>query len=302
MSLPLGLISFTAKTSESGATETFSLFVDDSIEINGYWKKDNDGHWVNLASKIEHVDDKIRIDFAIQDGGIFDNDGVANGTIVDPGGMGVLPRNSATLEEQITGLYVAFYDRAPDAEGLAYWKAQLQSGNTTLGDIAKGFAHHPRFVQEYGTLDHAGIAAKFYTNVLGQAGDAAGITYWTNQLDQGKTTANVIADFIQTALNVDLLAAKRAGSLTDAEYTVALQRQTLLDNKVKAGLDFASLFGTETVPQSSATALSGDPAYQAAIEVLEHVSADPASAWGLEAELIKLVGTEHAMQAILAIA
>ena len=36
-------------------------------------------------------DSKTRIDFVIQDGGEFDEDGVANGVIVDPGALGELP-------------------------------------------------------------------------------------------------------------------------------------------------------------------------------------------------------------------
>jgi hypothetical protein len=37
--MPLGQISFDAKVSSAGATESFSLYVDPSLGINAYWKQ-----------------------------------------------------------------------------------------------------------------------------------------------------------------------------------------------------------------------------------------------------------------------
>lgn len=104
--MPLGLISFTATVSMSGTngsasgnvglTETFSLFVDDTLVINGYWKQNSAGTWVNLASavhggQITDVGSKLRLDFQIQDGGEFDADHTVNGVITDPGAVAYFP-------------------------------------------------------------------------------------------------------------------------------------------------------------------------------------------------------------------
>nr|WP_320051347.1 cadherin domain-containing protein [uncultured Desulfuromonas sp.] len=87
---PLGLIRFIVDVADAGQIETFSLYVDDALSINGYWKQTNSGDWVNLASeeyggKIVYEEGMIRLDFQIEDGGVFDSDGVANGIISDPG-------------------------------------------------------------------------------------------------------------------------------------------------------------------------------------------------------------------------
>ncbi len=74
-----------------GQTETFSIFVDANTKPNGYWVKTANGAWNNIASSIETVGDKVRIDFAITDGGLFDADGAANGSIAVTGGAGNLP-------------------------------------------------------------------------------------------------------------------------------------------------------------------------------------------------------------------
>ncbi|NJD36750.1 MAG: hypothetical protein FIA89_00270, partial [Geobacter sp.] len=93
LQMPLGLISFDSTINIVGATATFSLFVDSSISLNGYWKQNTAGVWCNLATTIVTEGGKTRLDFAITDGGEFDADGIANGVIVDPGAVGSMPQS-----------------------------------------------------------------------------------------------------------------------------------------------------------------------------------------------------------------
>lgn len=98
MSAPLGLIGFTADIADKGSQETFSLFVDAKLGVNGYWKQDSGGTWVNLASPafgggMVEEGGKLRLDFQIVDGGPFDADGVANGSIADPGIAGSMAQS-----------------------------------------------------------------------------------------------------------------------------------------------------------------------------------------------------------------
>ncbi|MDD2691365.1 MAG: DUF4347 domain-containing protein [Simplicispira sp.] len=91
--MPLGLLSFKADVPTNGATESFSLYVDATLAINGYWKQNAQGSWVNLASaayggQLVREGDKWRLDFELQDGGEFDSDGTADGVISDPGAPG----------------------------------------------------------------------------------------------------------------------------------------------------------------------------------------------------------------------
>lgn len=91
--MPFGMLSFTADVGNAGETETFSLYVDGDVAVNGYWKQTAGGSWVNLASeayggRIVLEGDKTRLDFSLTDGGEFDSDGVADGRISDPGGIG----------------------------------------------------------------------------------------------------------------------------------------------------------------------------------------------------------------------
>jgi VCBS repeat-containing protein len=90
MNMPLGLLSFSANV-EQGTTETFSLFIDKNIDVNGYWSQNASGMWVNLSTKVEVVGDNTRIDFTIADNSIFDVNHTDNGVIEINGAAGSMP-------------------------------------------------------------------------------------------------------------------------------------------------------------------------------------------------------------------
>ncbi|MNV77504.1 hypothetical protein D3C71_1709280 [compost metagenome] len=90
MQMPIGLVSFTVALGAGKTGENFSLYVDPALEANGYWKQDNTGTWVNIASepyggKMVMEGGRVRLDFHIEDGGQFDADGKVDGIITDPG-------------------------------------------------------------------------------------------------------------------------------------------------------------------------------------------------------------------------
>ncbi|MCW5321248.1 hypothetical protein D5039_08775 [Verminephrobacter aporrectodeae subsp. tuberculatae] len=94
---PIALTSFQATLETTGSTETFSLYVDPKIGTNGYWLQDHGGTtWVNLASspyggKMVNEGGRLRLDFSITDGGPFDADGEANGSITASGAAAQMP-------------------------------------------------------------------------------------------------------------------------------------------------------------------------------------------------------------------
>ncbi|MBX3589106.1 MAG: hypothetical protein KF796_20945 [Ramlibacter sp.] len=86
-----GTLKFSADVGGPGTVETFSVFVDSGIQANGYWLQDAAGNWTNVATAVETVGSKTRIDFSITDGGQFDTDGIANGVIASTGLVGHVP-------------------------------------------------------------------------------------------------------------------------------------------------------------------------------------------------------------------
>jgi len=109
-------------------------------------------------------------------------------------------------------MYVAYFDRAPDALGIQYWASRLVDG-MTLQQIAKSFFVQPETVAAYPpTMTTTEFVTKVYNNALGRAPDAAGLAYWVHDLDSGAQTRD--------AFMLAIIYGARAptGSPTDAVY------------------------------------------------------------------------------------
>ena len=111
----------------------------------------------------------------------------------------------STPTEQITSLYVGYFNRAPDPAGLQYWVTQL-NGGMTLAQIANSFSVQPETAALYpffaspDPLNAATVIDQAYHNLFNRAPDAGGSSYWTGQLTApGKTVGQVILDMISGA-------------------------------------------------------------------------------------------------------
>jgi hypothetical protein len=87
MVFPHGFFSYTIQGLISGQTVTLEIAVPDNIPIGSeYWKCQNN-QWTKLNIGDDDGDNIITI--TLVDGGVGDDDGLANGVIVDPGGVGI---------------------------------------------------------------------------------------------------------------------------------------------------------------------------------------------------------------------
>lgn len=88
VTFPYGLFGFTLSNVTPGATVNVTLYVPYNAAINGYWKKNKSGQWVNVATSITQDGNKTKIVFPLTEGGAFDFDSNTT-TITDPGGPGI---------------------------------------------------------------------------------------------------------------------------------------------------------------------------------------------------------------------
>ncbi len=74
-------------------------------------------------------------------------------------------------------LYQAAFDRVPDQPGLSFWTHQLDLG-VDIQTVAQGFVNASEFRSVYGTNPtNSHIVDLMYQNVLGRAGEPAGISF-----------------------------------------------------------------------------------------------------------------------------
>lgn len=112
----------------------------------------------------------------------------------------VVGRDDSAFE--IYRLYEAAFNRTPDLDGLSYWINDADNGSN-LYDIANSFRQSAEYTTVYGeNATNQAIIEKFYNNVLDRAGEAEGVAYWVEQMEQGLTVHGVLTSFSNSAENI----------------------------------------------------------------------------------------------------
>ncbi|MGA1844431.1 MAG: PKD domain-containing protein [bacterium] len=93
--LSLGLFSYQLLVDEPGAMALIRVYFSEDIsEATTFYKYDTINGWQEFTDNISFNEDGRSITIAIEDGGLGDSDGVANGIITDPGGLVVFGNGS----------------------------------------------------------------------------------------------------------------------------------------------------------------------------------------------------------------
>lgn len=124
-----------------------------------------------------------------------------------------------SAEHQIGAAYTAYFGRAPDVAGFAFWLDQYQrftptrGGHDVLTGIASSFGVSQEATKLYPFLAHADRAedaeigvflARVYDNLFNRLPDADGLNYWV-----GQTRATLAAGQFVGSILVDILSGTR---------------------------------------------------------------------------------------------
>lgn len=142
----------------------------------------------------------------------------------------LLPLLNEAQWQSLIELYIAFFNRTPDADGMVYWMTELLNGRS-LTAIADSFYEagrlYPDLTGYSSTMSNADFIQLIYKNVLGRKDDTAPsateVNYWVSELDQGKMSRSSI-------INAMLVSARTFAN--DATYGWVT---TLLNNKIAVG-------------------------------------------------------------------
>lgn len=138
----------------------------------------------------------------------------------------------------IIELYIAYFNRVPEADGLAYWINQFNQGmsltkiSNAFYDAAIQFSNQTGYSSMMTSSD---FVKTLYANVLGRLGvtapSASDVLYWSQQLDK-KTLDR--AGLVQKMLS------DAKGFATDPTYGYVAKN---LQQKLDAGIDHAVVLG-----------------------------------------------------------
>ncbi|MFZ6775072.1 DUF4214 domain-containing protein, partial [Undibacterium sp. SXout7W] len=200
-----------------------SLYTDILTPVNGYWVQDAKGNWVNIATNITTVNNHLKVDFTVTDGGAFDADGKVDGKILSVGALGyqtptpavgtpgdkdgdgipdavepVVGTNPAIKDNDVLHradlfamqLYRDVLFREGDTGGIAYWSNQINSGTMTRAQVAASFMASPEFQSGIGGL------TRLYFGAFDRLPDREGLAYWIAQEKTGVMLKDVSSAFV----------------------------------------------------------------------------------------------------------
>ncbi len=185
-----------------------------------------------------------------------------------------------SIEQRITGLYVAYFGRAGDQGGINFWKGQANTNSgdvlSVLNRISAGFSTNIVFTENYSHLSNRAFVEAIYKNALGLSGDNQGIDFWTGRLNSGMTRSDMVAKFIDTSLTVDMTSANFP-DLPLAELSAGQTRQDLITNQVAVAAKFTEVMGSLSNPSPNVVNVTEDPAYKASICILDTITESSSS-------------------------
>ena len=122
----------------------------------------------------------------------------------------------------IQQLYVAYFGRPADVNGLAYWEnvVAAQGGDTTA--VSAAFAASEEYKAGFAGLSNDQVVNTIYNNLFHRDAEPAGIAYWSLLLSLGEITVdNVVTQVAAGALTTDATALAQKVVAAEA-FTAAL--------------------------------------------------------------------------------
>jgi Ca2+-binding RTX toxin-like protein len=169
-------------------------------------------------------------------------------------GVGALSEN---VFRDFVEVYLAYFNRAPDAEGLLFYGTAF-AGGTSLERSVETFLNSDEYKAAYPDgQGNADFATAVYDNVLGRIPDLAGFNFWVGLLDDGKVGRDT---FI-----LEVLKGAKADPQPGASQEFVDQQladREYLANKTDIGIYFAVTKGMSDV-EDAASAMElfdGSPA------------------------------------------
>jgi hypothetical protein len=150
-----------------------------------------------------------------------------------------LTSNPLHLAEQISDLYVAYFNRGPDAEGFDYWFHEIYTGTKSLRTIAEDFSWSNEYQAMYpSSLTNDQFVGQIYQNLFDRSPDQGGWDYWSGRLDAGSVQrSGFILDIIEGAYAPSSGPEDRA--LIDNKHDVSLFYTGSLATYLLEGFDSA---------------------------------------------------------------
>ncbi|QNU62196.1 DUF4214 domain-containing protein [Vreelandella titanicae] len=147
-------------------------------------------------------------------------------------------------------LYVAYYGRPADAEGLEFWAEEIEARGAQA--VVGAFGTSEEYTTRFGDLENEELVNGIYQQSFGRDADAEGLAFYVEKLESGEQDlASIALTIVQNATNTDepdadTLANKVAAADLYTEAAGDDQSGTAADNyaaEFLAGIDASTDLG-----------------------------------------------------------
>jgi hypothetical protein len=128
-------------------------------------------------------------------------------------------QHPALAGAQVEKLYLAYFGRAADPAGLAFWSDRLDGDahNATLPAIEQAFGSSAEYDADYGKLGNLEKVISAYEHLFGRDPDFDGLNYWNTKLVHGELRVDqVVMEIANGARGDDLLVLNGKASVASA--------------------------------------------------------------------------------------
>jgi hypothetical protein len=109
--------------------------------------------------------------------------------------------------QTVQKVYLAYYGREADLDGLAYWSARLEQASGNLDGIIEAFANSAEAERRYGDRSDTEKISVIYQSLFDRDPDPGGLQFYRDQLERGEMTqATIMLDILNGAQDQDLKA------------------------------------------------------------------------------------------------
>lgn len=113
-----------------------------------------------------------------------------------------------TVIDTVQKVYIGYYQRPADPEGLRYWMERLNRANGNLNEIIEAYANSAESKALYGTINSGSISnvlEKIYMALFNRHAEAGGLNYYVTGFNAGRfTAATIMLNVLYGAQNEDL--------------------------------------------------------------------------------------------------
>jgi Ca2+-binding RTX toxin-like protein len=142
----------------------------------------------------------------------------------------------------VANLYIALFDRAPDAAGFEFWNASLAQG-ASLTSVTEKFLTSPEGLAIYPASQNADqFVTTLYETVFSRSPDAGGLAFWTNVLNNAGGAGSVAARAAVVTEIIKVVSTpmdSKPVGMTDYEFNATVMDREIFANKGETAIDFA---------------------------------------------------------------